>query len=106
MGYYVSKIRAKALILPLFISFSLLTFQRALLWGDPFSMWKDTVTKSPQMIIPRLNLANEYTKRGDLATAQAIYLDIIRQEPRYWESYNNLGNVYLKEGRWKEAERM
>jgi len=34
-----------------------LTYQRNLLWGNAIDIWKDTVTKSPQKLRPRFQLA-------------------------------------------------
>ena len=37
-----------------------MTYQRNILWGSAIDMWKDTVSKSPQKLRPRFQLAQAY----------------------------------------------
>ena len=41
--------------------------------------------------------------RGDLAEAEAKYLELIRQSPEMANAYHNLGIVYLSEHKYRDA---
>ncbi len=42
-------------------------------------------------------------RSGDLATAAAKYQEILKLEPRLAPAYNNLGALYFKQGRFRDA---
>ncbi len=55
------------------IVLSVLTYQRARLWGTPLELWADAAAKSPKKVRPRFQLAYARYEAGDCPAAVADY---------------------------------
>ena len=102
--------------------FVALTLQRGPSWSDELSLWSDAAAKAPLMVKPHLRLADaqsaaglraeaEATSRADvqfaaglIAEAEASYQVALSLRPQHVAARNNLGRLYLREGRLEEAE--
>ena len=49
------------------------------------------------------NLANAYLENGDLDKSCEIYEKLILQDSQDWNSFVNLGKIYLQQGRVEES---
>ncbi len=80
--------------------------ERKPLEKDTFST-KEEVVSVKRLDTEKINsLFNEATslfERNDLEAAKKIYLAILAEKPDHLESLNNLGLIYMKEGRKNEA---
>ena len=100
-GLSIKKLNIMAAII--LISFSALTFQRNNIWKSEFSLWNDTVQKSPHKARPYLSRGFIYYNQGNMARAIADYSAAIKIDPRYADAYYNRGNAYFQEGNLREA---
>ncbi len=85
------------------ILFSILTYERNMVWRDEVSIWQDVVNKYPLNYIAHGSLGTAYAKidRCDKAIEELkISIDLY---PYYAKSYNNLATCYLKMGKIKVA---
>ena len=78
------------------------TVQRSAAWADEVSLWSDAVSKSPSMVKPHLRLADALAERGRLE--EAAYLSALTLRPAHPAVRNNLGRLYRKQGRLREAQ--
>jgi len=78
--------------------YSVSTIIRNNIWKDDFTLWTDTVKKSPDSEDARNNLANAYASKGLLDMAIAECQAALRLNPNYAEAYNNLGVAYASKG--------
>jgi protein O-mannosyl-transferase len=53
--------------------FSVLSYQRNELWGDPVALWADAAAKSPRKMRPNFQLAYEYYAAGNCPQSAASY---------------------------------
>ena len=49
------------------------------------------------------NLANAYLENGDLEKSCGIYENLVLQDNQDWNSFVNLGKIYLQQGRVEES---
>jgi tetratricopeptide (TPR) repeat protein len=87
-----------------------LTYQRNLLWGSAIDIWKDTVSKSPQKLRPRFQLAQAYFQAADCAHSVDEYGKAAAIEPPTWEllldwglSYDCAGNTQQALAKFQQA---
>ena len=85
------------------IIFFLLTIQRNKVWTSEILLWDDALKKSPKKIRPMINLARAHTKVGSFDLAVDYYEKVMDQNPNIFATNFNLGNLYLKRGREKDA---
>jgi tetratricopeptide (TPR) repeat protein len=93
-----------ALILLLMGGYAAATIQRNTIWRDSYSLWADTVRKSPDSFIAHLGLGNallEDKNRADDAIAQ--YRSALELNPRSPDVHDNLGFAFFKKGRTYKA---
>lgn len=79
------------------------TIARNLVWTDELRLWTDAAAKSPAHPVVRLNLGNEYARRGDGNRALAEYQEAIRLQPDYGLAYHNIGLLHVGRGEYVEA---
>ncbi|MEK6876843.1 MAG: tetratricopeptide repeat protein [Nanoarchaeota archaeon] len=79
------------------------TIKRNYVWRDNYSLWTDTVEKSPDAPPAHHNLGVVYSKQGRLDEAIREYMTAIKLRPDAPIVHHNLGNVYSKQGRFDEA---
>ncbi len=91
------------LLFLLISAYSLLTYQRNLVWKDDFTLWDDTVHKSPHKARPYNNRGVAYKARGALDEAVADFNKAISLDSRYTKAYNNGGVVNEAKGALDKA---
>jgi len=78
--------------------YSVGTIKRNAVWKDNYTLWKDTVRKSPDGAFPHSELGIEYTKRGFYDKAVEHFETAVRLEPGNPDYHSNLGLAYSKKG--------
>ncbi|HWR58172.1 MAG TPA: tetratricopeptide repeat protein, partial [Thermodesulfovibrionales bacterium] len=74
------------------------TAYRNAVWKDDYSLFQDTVRKSPDGALPHNNLGVAYRDKGMIDKAVEQYQIALRIKPDYVEAHNNLGVVYRDKG--------
>lgn len=92
-----------SLFTALIVNYSVLTINRNLIWKTNYTLWFDTVKKSPNSSRAHYNLGNAY--QGKLLIDEAIqeYLASIRLDPNLPDSHAELGSCYLAKGLFDKA---
>lgn len=85
-----------------YLFFSVNTFNRNPIWRDNFTLWRDTVLKSPSSEHAHYNLANEYSKKGYIDEAISEYQLSIAIKPMV-DVYVNIGITYKKKNQYDLA---
>ncbi len=75
------------------------TILRNRTWHDDFTLWTDTVAKSPDSAYAHNELGIGFEERGDLPRAMAEYEEAILLSPRMVRAWNNLGVALHHAGR-------
>lgn len=83
--------------------FSLMTFERNMIWKDDLSLWDEAVHQSPHKARPYTNRGSNYGQRGNFALAIADFNRAIDLDPRNLESYDNRGMMYFAQGNLIQA---
>jgi len=85
------------------IGFSVLTYQRNKIWKDEFSLWDDTIKKSPHKARAYNNRGLEYYGQGRLTEAISDFSKAIEINPNSAAAYNNRGVLYEIKGNKTQA---
>jgi tetratricopeptide (TPR) repeat protein len=80
-----------------------LTWQQAGIYKNLETLWRDTLAKNPDSWLAHNNLGLELEYSGRLDEALFHYREAQRVRPEYFETYHNLGNLFLRRGRPQEA---
>ena len=80
-----------------------MSYRRNQVWTDEVRLWQDVVSKSPNKARPHFNLAEAFTKRGDVENALREYLVTVRLRPNFAPAYTNIGHIYQKNGEFDRA---
>ena len=78
----------------LLVCYSVMAYQRNMIWKDEFTLWNDAVRKSPLKARPYYTRGLAYQNNGDLKPAIADYNRAIELDPDLAEAYNNRGVLY------------
>jgi tetratricopeptide (TPR) repeat protein len=87
----------------LVILYSIGTVQRNTVWKDNYSLWTDTVKKSPDAPLPHSELGIAYIQKDLIDEGIDHIRTAIRLKPSHAAYYNNLGLAYAKKGWIEEA---
>ncbi|HTY45948.1 MAG TPA: tetratricopeptide repeat protein [Patescibacteria group bacterium] len=105
--YYLFENRAlKPAVIALFIitsCYGVLSYRRNMVWRNDFTLWNDTVQKSPGKARPYNNRGVAYGDQGNFAQAISDYTRAIAISPDYAEAYYNRANAYDKQGNLSQA---
>jgi tetratricopeptide (TPR) repeat protein len=105
--YYLfgnNSIRTMVIVLTMIVGCnSVLTYQRNKVWKDEFTLWDDTVKKSPYKARPYNNRGFAYDKQGNFTQAISDYNKAIGLNPEYAEAYTNRGVAYAKQNNFTQA---
>ncbi len=85
------------------VMLSVLTWQRAGVFSDGVTLWRDTVAKNPGSEEVRYNLAVALQAQGRLGEAEQEYREALRIAPEHPLARNNLGVTLRSQGRVDEA---
>ncbi len=72
-------------------------------WKSDETLWRDTVSKSPEKARPRNNLGIALFREGKTGEALVEYRLAVRFDPGYAEARTNLGIALASDGRLDEA---
>ena len=86
-----------------FLSLSIATYQRNLVWRDGIKLWEDTVKKSQNAARPHFNLASSYKGTGQIQKAIREYKTAVTIRPWFVDAHNNLGDIYYNIGQVDDA---
>ena len=95
---------AAALALVPVAALATLTWTRATVFADPWTLWEDTLAKNPAAWAAHNNLGLLFADQGRLSEAEGHYREAIRLHPVYAHAHNNLGIVLGRGGNDAEAE--
>jgi tetratricopeptide (TPR) repeat protein len=79
------------------------TIKRNPVWKDSFTLWSDTVKKSPGSAVAHNELGLIHAEHGRLDKAVEEYRRALTINPRYHDIHYNLGLAYQKTGRTEKA---
>jgi tetratricopeptide (TPR) repeat protein len=91
------------ILIGLLISYSVVTVNRNTVWRDNFSVWANTVKKSPGNPIVHGGLGLAYQKRGLLDEAIREFETAIELGPNLAKNHYNLGLAYEEKGFFGKA---
>jgi tetratricopeptide (TPR) repeat protein len=89
--------------------FGSLTFWRNFVWKDSFTLWGDTLKKSPENIRALMAMGNAHLFASNIKDAERYYIETIKiskdNKRAYFlnESLYSLGMVYLMQGELQKA---
>ncbi len=81
------------------------TVKRNYIWRDNYTLWQDTVEKSPDGYMPHYNLGNIYKEKRLLEKAIYEYQAALKIKPDYADARINLAVVYQGQGKFEDALR-
>ncbi len=106
-AYYLlekNSIRTMTIVLlGILAGYSLLTYQRNMVWKDEFTLWDDAVKKSPHKARAYNNRGSSYSLQGNLMAAMSDYTKAIELFPDDADSYYNRGTTYYNLGNLAQA---
>jgi tetratricopeptide (TPR) repeat protein len=79
------------------------TISRNTVWKDSYTLWLDTVAKSPDGDVPHGSLGYAMLERGEVDGAIAELRAALALNPDFAEAHNNLGIAYSQKGMLDEA---
>jgi Tfp pilus assembly protein PilF len=94
---------AMAILLPIVLVLSAVSYARNGVWQTELSLWEDVVKKSPAMGHNHTQLAIAYDEDGRTEDAMRAYQNAIALDPMQALARNNLGLHYVRLGRIEEG---
>jgi tetratricopeptide (TPR) repeat protein len=94
---------AAGLIAAYTITLALLTVQRVDVWRSESSLWRDAAEKAPASLKAQVRWADVLEAEGESELAEQTYLRALAMRPLHAAARNNLGRLYLVQGRLDEA---
>jgi tetratricopeptide (TPR) repeat protein len=92
-----------SILIGLLIFYSLVTVARNPVWKDNFSVWANTVEKSPDNPIVHGGLGLAYQDRGFLDEAIRAFTKAIELGPNMAKNHYNIGRAYEEKGLFENA---
>ena len=83
--------------------YSVATLERNTVWRDEYSLFADTVGKSPNSTVPHLEFGNALLARGQFDEAIEQFRIVVQMEPLLFMVYYHLGLAFAAEDRLYEA---
>ena len=106
LAFLLSKLKRKGFIIIFLGLYTVLALQRQSFWLTEEKLFLNAVQCAPNSVLSRSNAGAAYLFRGELEKARE-QLEISREiKPIYSKGLNNLGLVYWKLGRNRDAERL
>ncbi|OGX16102.1 MAG: hypothetical protein A2Y00_08355 [Omnitrophica WOR_2 bacterium GWF2_43_52] len=104
--YFLGRKSLKIMILILVLLvnwYSSLTYTRNFDWKDEFSLWDDTVRKSPRKARPNNNRGVTRASMDNFDQAISDFNTAIQIDPNYYEAYVHRGNAYASKGNFAKS---
>ena len=79
---------------------------RAADWTDPEALYEHSLQATPESALLWFNLGHTREQRGDLPGAEDAFRHTLQLRPGYPKLHVSLGDVYLAEKRWQDAQAM
>ena len=101
-----SKITGRGIIflsLMILFVYTLGAGRRQPVWKDDFSLWSDTVKKSPDSYVAHNDLGIALGKQGKIREAVTHFMEAQKLKPDYEDGYNNMGIALYGLGKLEEA---
>ena len=95
-GRKYSRVITYSILFLLFVSFSVLSFSRAGIWHDSFSLWDDVLEQYPEASSALINRGNAWQDEEEYNRALADYNLAIRWEPYAADAFLNRGLTYYR----------
>lgn len=92
-------------LIPILCMFSLLVIERNTVWKNDFSLWSDSVKKTPYSCLAHTNFGILRVNQGRFEDAIKEFRIALNLKPDFYQAHNELGYVYYKMGRLEIAER-
>ncbi|MBI2641807.1 tetratricopeptide repeat protein, partial [Candidatus Roizmanbacteria bacterium] len=73
---------------------SIRTIRRNMDWKNHDTLWPATLKTSPSSPVTHNNMADVYSRQGDIKNAERELLTAIHLNPNYADAYHNLANIY------------
>ncbi len=89
--------------LPWPLLFCVLSFDRAAVYANEESVWRDTLEKNPQAWIAHFSLAKIVGMQGKFDEAISHYETALKIKPQYPEAHSNYGGLLAALGKKEEA---
>jgi tetratricopeptide (TPR) repeat protein len=90
----------------LIVSLSVLTYSRNSVWKDPQTLWQDVIAKTPGSARAYNNLGVAYKNSGAFDKAIEQFEKSIQSDRQYIAVYFNLGDIFYRQGKYKNAVQM
>lgn len=91
------------LMLSLFMIWGMLTHQRTQVWKSTETLFRDVISKYPNVPVAYNNIGNEYEARKEYQVAKDWYLQSVQQRANYPEGLMNMGVIYERLNRFDSA---
>jgi len=85
------------------VGYSVLTYQRNMVWKNESTLWDDAVRKSPSKARTYNERGIAFEQKGDLIDALADFNRAIEIDHNYAEALNNRGLIYYGQGKFAQA---
>jgi len=79
---------------------------RTHVWMNEYTLWSDVVKKSPNKVMPHLELGNAFVRRGALQYAEREFKLALDINPRDTRVINGLAVIYIKQKKHDDAIRL
>jgi len=83
--------------------FGTATYRRNNVWGDPVTLWKDSLEKASNKARPHISLGEALVLQGRTDEGIDHFLEALRIKPGYVDAYGHLGIARAKQGKMDEA---
>lgn len=88
------------------IALALTTYERNRVWRNEYTLWDDTVNKSPNKAMPHVNLGNAFVRRNLLDNAEKEFKAALEINQRDTRAINGLAVIYYNQKNYDEAIRL
>ena len=83
--------------------YSWATVTRNMVWRDELTLWTDTVKKSPDGVLPHMQLGVAYSQQGDFVKALEHYEIALQINPNAADVHTNIGLLFIETGQMNKA---
>jgi protein O-mannosyl-transferase len=73
------------------------------IWDNGESLWKDVIAKNPTSGTAHYNYAHYFDDKGRYGEAVANYRKVVALDEDFYQAYNNLGIIMMRQGRLDAA---